>query len=493
MKARRVLRESNETLKEGYGFANQREDCKKFETEQGIEVVKEHQVVETSSSWNREKFEKIIDEAIEQREEIPAIVFPRVNRFARNIEAAGYFLGRLRQNGLFVMFALEKLVVNNDASAITVLMFFIHSYQADEDGKIIKHSMLGGRDRLAVEAHQIPNGMVIWPFDYMPKRIYGKIVTGKPSINKERAAWVRKWAERVLEDGYGLADVCRETNKADIKTRRGGKFWPKAIRDIMRSSQLIGEFWWKGKLYLKDESLRILTDEVFEAVQKRLDDNRERRYYNAAKYDYPPLPKMVFHSCGQLMYGVPINEKPYYRCPKCKKSSINAQKLWHDIQRDMKGDLLREERLIPAIRAQFDDIEVIARLEQDIKAKDAEIQKQENAKDVAFRMGMLITNYPVERVQAEIDKTEARIQCLKTERMELEKRWNALKERRLNVEGIRRFCQLVATNIDNLTKNQWENLNQLLKLKIIVYSRNLVKVNLALPPVRESEIEFSRL
>jgi hypothetical protein len=51
----------------------------------------------------------------------------------------------------------------------------------------------------------------------------------------------------------------------------------------------------------------------------------------------------------------------------------------------------------------------------------------------------------------------------------------------------------VARNIDNLTKNQWENINRLLKLKIIVYSTNLAKVHLALPPVRESQIEFSRL
>ncbi len=65
LKARRVLRESNETLKEGYGFDNQRDDCLKFEAEHGLEVVKEDNLVETSSSWNREKFQKIIDEAIQ--------------------------------------------------------------------------------------------------------------------------------------------------------------------------------------------------------------------------------------------------------------------------------------------------------------------------------------------------------------------------------------------------------------------------------------------
>jgi len=40
MKARIVLRESNEALREGYGFANQREDCTVFATTSGLDVVK---------------------------------------------------------------------------------------------------------------------------------------------------------------------------------------------------------------------------------------------------------------------------------------------------------------------------------------------------------------------------------------------------------------------------------------------------------------------
>ena len=59
MKARIVLRESNETLKEGHGFANQREDCLAFATTSGLEVVKEHQIVESSTMWNRQKFQEV--------------------------------------------------------------------------------------------------------------------------------------------------------------------------------------------------------------------------------------------------------------------------------------------------------------------------------------------------------------------------------------------------------------------------------------------------
>ncbi|MFH1032214.1 MAG: recombinase family protein [Chloroflexota bacterium] len=496
MKARRVLRESDETLKEGYGFANQRDDCVKFENELSLEIVKEHLLVESSSTWDREKFDKIISEAIQERVDVPAIEFPRVDRFARNLEAAGYYLGLLRQNGLVVMFSQEHLVVNNEKSSMTVLIFFIHSFKADQDGKQIRHNLLGGRDRLATEGQEVPNGMVMWPFDYVPKRIYGKISSGKPIINKDRAAWVKKWVGWIREEGLGLTEIQRRMRESSASTRRGRKLSLKAIRDILRSKQLIGKFEWKGKEYLNSENLRILTDEEFQVVQKILDDNSERSFYNATKFDYPPLRKMVFHRCGQLMYRVSSKGKRYYRCPNCKGSYIDAQELWDHIQREIKGGLLTEERLIPAIREQFNNKDTSARLEQEIKAKANEIQKWDYAKDAAFRMGMTLKNYSENKVQKEIDKAEENMQRLKVEKADLDKKLNTLTGQKLNEEGIRRLCQLLAKNIDSLTKNQWEVLNKLIKLRVTVYNKRLVNVNVSLPPARDmsvTEIEFSRL
>ena len=502
MKARTVLRESNETLKEGYGFANQREDCLAFAPKLGLEVVQEHQIVERSTVWNRQKFQEVVDEAVRHRCEVPAIVFPRVDRFARNLEAAGYYLGCLRQNGLVVMFAQEALVVDNEASTMQVLMFFIHSFKADQDAKQIARNTARGRNKLAEIAKEVPNGMVIWPFDYLSKRIYGTLVTGKPSVNGERSTWVGKWVDWILDEGVGVSEVCRRMNKTDVSPPRQSRRWNGAARewqrscitDILRSRQLLGEFSWRGQIYLKDDSLQILSDERFEALQKRLDENRERSYYNAAKYDYPPLRKVVFHSCGHLMYGIPASGIPYYRCPKCKKEWVNAKKLWANIERGIRDALLREDRIIPAIRKQFDSKETIKNLEQEIKVKAHEIEGWEDAKDNAFRMGMEVRHYPPERVQEQIDRAEEKIQRLQAEKAELERRLATVRQQILNEEGIRRFCRLAANNLDNLTKDQWEMLLRLLKLRVTVRSKELITVNVALPPVKDvAEIELSRL
>jgi len=505
-KARRILRESQESLTEGFGFEIQRDNCFRFEGTHELTVVKEHTLVESSTTWERSKFEEVVGEAIREVREVPWVVLPRIDRFARNIEAAAYYLGLLRKNGVRIAFAQENMVIDDSSqpdAPMKVMMFFMHGFKADQDGRQIKHNTAGGQDKLAQIAKEVPNGMVIWPFDYLSKRIYGKMVTGKPAINSERVSWVRKWVDWILDEGVSISEICRRMNQVPVPTPRQGRQWKGAagewhrsnVTDILRSRQLLGEFSWRGEIYLKDDSLRILSDERFEALQKRMNENRERSYYNAAKYDYPPLRKLVFCSCGHLMYGIPASGVPYYRCPKCKRQWINARRLWSDIQGKIREELLTEERVIPAVRKQFDSRETIERLEHEIKLKDSEVEKWEDAKDRAFRMGMELRNYSTDSVQKQINFAEGKIQTFTAEKNELERRLATVKQQILNEEGIRRFCRLAANNLDNLTKDQWEMLLRLLRLRITVHSKELITVNVALPPVVKdaTKIELSRL
>ena len=173
LKARRILRESNETLREGYGFANQREDCLKFEQAHGIEVVKEHESVESSTTWKRDRLDEIIKQAITEKDETPCIIFPRVDRHARKLAATTYYTGLLLRQGLTVGFAQQNLLIDDKSSAMDFLMLCLHGFKAEEDALQIRHNLSGGRDKLAKEAHEVPNGMVLFPYDYMSKRLYG--------------------------------------------------------------------------------------------------------------------------------------------------------------------------------------------------------------------------------------------------------------------------------------------------------------------------------
>jgi DNA invertase Pin-like site-specific DNA recombinase len=496
-RSRRVLRESAETLRDGFGFTNQRDQCIDFEAKHNLVMVKEHQLVESSSTWNRDKFEAIINEAIAQKDEVPWIVFPRVDRFARNLEAAGYYLGELRRNEIKVGFAEEDLIVDNEASVMSVLMFFVHSFKADQDGRQIKSNMLSGRDRLATERQELPTGMVIWPFDYRAKRLYGKLVTGRPTVNEERAGWVRKWVDWLLNNGIGILEICRRMEQAQIPAPRGGYKWsPATIRRILVSRELIGEFYWKGQLIYREQTNTILAEEQFDALQRRLKEIRQNSYYNAAKLDYPPLRGMVYCQCGRKMVGVPIHGYPYYRCSICRKPLVNANYLWQKIEGKTKAGLLRDDRLIPALKAQFDNTKKIAKLKRELDEKEKAIGGWKEARDKAFRLA-LVTNYPEDELQKRLVEIDCAKDMAINEKQQIESQLHVLRERLIDEQGVSRFCQFVAENIENLSKEQWRMLLETMNLRITVYGSGLITVNIALPslpPVKcEVKNDFSRL
>jgi len=493
VKSRRVLRESAETLREGFGFDNQRDKCIEFEKKHNLLVVKEHPLVESSSTWRRDKFETIINEAIAEQNEIPYIVFPRVDRFARNLEAAGYYLGMLRRNGLKLGFAEEDLVVDSEVSTMSLLMVFVHSFKADQDGKQIKSNMLGGRDKLGTEGHQLPNGMATWPFDYTPKRIYGKMTSGRPTLNSNRASWVRKWAQWMLNDGVSQLEVCRRMEEAGIPAPRGGRKWSSAtINRILRSKSLIGEFYWKGELIYTEEGETVLTREQFDALQRHMDVVSANSYYNAAKLDYPPLRGMVFCHCGRRMGACPNHGVGYYRCLVCRKPLINAQQLWGEIKREIEGGLLREDRIIPALTAQVDKGNLIAQKEQQLKELGERVRFFNNKWDALYRLAS--PDYPMDRFKKREQEITDALDKANKEKAQVEQELSTLRQRKLDEEGIVRFCRLVATNLKNLTKPQWQMMLEMLKLKITIYDKDMITINVALPAVREeTKNEFSRL
>jgi hypothetical protein len=148
-----------------------------FEGTRGLTVAKEHTLVESATTWERSKFDEVVREAIREAGEISWVVFPRIDRFARNIEAAAYYLGLLRKHSVRIAFAQENIAIDDSSqpdAPMNVLMFFLHGFKDDTDARQIRYNTREGHNKLAEIAKEVPNGMVIWPFDYLPKRIYGK-------------------------------------------------------------------------------------------------------------------------------------------------------------------------------------------------------------------------------------------------------------------------------------------------------------------------------
>ncbi len=85
---------------------------------------------------------------------------------------------------------------------------------------------MAAKRRRAKDDNMMPTGGHKWAFDYHPFRKRGpfpkEIDSGRYACNEERAAWIRKCADWLLDEGASLNECCRRLNEKEVLTPKGG-------------------------------------------------------------------------------------------------------------------------------------------------------------------------------------------------------------------------------------------------------------------------------
>ena len=503
-----IIRVSEEDQLKGYGPDVQADEVRAYLVEAGLTEVTQRVIQEESTTWNRPQFEVILDEAIglKHRGELEAVVFPRTDRLARKWDAFGYYIGMLRREGLEVHFAREKTVAPDDPMQATML--FLYGAKAHADADTIRANTSRGRRMRAERDHMMPTGRSKFAHDYHPyRRDWGQVPdanSGRYTVNTERAAWVKRWADWLLVDGmsgnkiakmmkhpHGIP-ISRSTivsNLSDpILVGKVYAYKTKATVDIAGKRKTINVPEKEWLLVYEDESLRILSDEQFYALRNRFRQNQQNSSRHT-KHWYPPLRSLVFCSCGRRMAGTTLwkgqQRLPYYRCLKCHRY-IKAIPLWEEIKAGMQKRLLEPERLIPAIKGQLDSGQSIIRLEEEIKSNRQRLDLLDHAEQKALRLHLHLPDYPEEKLQAECRRIAEQQEQLGKEIANLERQLAELRQAMVDDEGLRRFCEIATRNMDALDDSQWRLLLETMRLTVLVDDSG-VTVNVAVPTVNDEK------
>jgi len=311
---------------------------------------------------------------------------------------------------------------------------------------------------------------------------------------------VRKWADWILVDGVSISKCCqRILNDLGIRIHRS------TVADVLSDPALIGKFYSyttevvrdatgrKRKidvdekdwlLVYEDPSQAILTQEQFYALRERFQRNRENSPRNT-RYYYPPLKSLIFHSCGRRMVGVYRSGSPWYRCLPCRVW-IKAMPLWEEIREGLRGILLQPERLIPAVKAQIDSGQSMQRLEEELSHNKRLMGVLEQAEQKALRLHLYLDNYPVGKLEAELSRIEGQQEQLIQERNRIEQQIRDLRRAIVNEEGVKRFCEIVASNLDNIDESRWRLLLEAMNLRVLVSDKTTV-VKVTVPAAKKGE------
>jgi hypothetical protein len=458
----------------------------------GLEVSEELKRViqEPATGWDRDRFQEAVREGLRYYHEgkITALLFPRVDRETRFVFGSFPLLCEVIRAGLEVYFARDLFRLD-PFDTDSVQKYMNKAIQAQAYTEEWTKTSADAKRKRAENDHMMPTGRSKWAYDYHPYRKDSghkpDAHSGKYTVNKERVKWVKRWADWLLIDGISIIRIAKiMRDKYSIPISRS------TIADILSDDIVVGKVYaYKTKtvvdaagrrrtvntpknkwlLVYEDDSLRILTDQQFHALKEKFKLNCQNSSRHTRHW-YPPLRSIIFCVCGRRMAGITLGGvigKTYYRCLKCRRY-IKAVPLWEEIKSGVKKRLLQPELLIPAIKAQLDSGKSIARLEEDLRLNQQRLDILKQAEIKALRLYLYTPDDSVEMLNEETRRMAEQRQRLECEGRSLEGQLTELKQAMVDEEGLRRFCDIAARNLDSLDDGQWRILLETMKLRVLV-------------------------
>lgn len=275
----------------------------------------------------------------------------------------------------------------------------------------------------------------------------GKHTGGTPAlgyrVENERLVVDEKEAETVrlifglYAAGHGYMDIIRELNRRGLKTKRGNAFGKNSVHDLLKNEKYVGRALFGGKPIgyngsrnshatrsggLETECPAIVSQELFDAVQKKLSQNRKSPGRSVVKMDQPLKGKVFCGDCGSAMticYVTPpkTHERyAYYKCAakkrglSCPSKMIRKDELEDMVSTavlDMLGNPAAKENLLEVLRKQRDEITLTSAPRLDaLKSELSTLQKKIKNSVAAIMDGLSSPELIAQTNAAEARKAE---------------------------------------------------------------------------------------
>lgn len=232
-----------------------------------------------TNSEHRDGFKHMIRDA--EKRKFDLIYVKSISRFARNVGDCQRYVDKLRELDIVVIFEREKIRTDDPTSNFALAL--IGAVSQDESHSISKNVQMGYRHRFSQGEFRLGNNRVL---GYDTDEITRKLV---PNEN----AWIVKEIFERFINGESMNGIATTMNEKGARTLRGKPFTMPAVRYILTNETYVGDKHLQKKApldyithkpdpnetapdyYLTDDHDAIVTREVWEAAQKRIEQVAE--------------------------------------------------------------------------------------------------------------------------------------------------------------------------------------------------------------------------
>lgn len=282
--------------------------CTQFAKQHGMTIVEIYaDRALTGKTDARPEFQRMIKDS--SKKNFEAVLCYAVDRFARNREDSAIYKSRLKKNGVKVFYATSPLNDTPESILMEAVMEGLAEYYSENLARSIKRGLVENSLECKVIGGTTPLGYRI-----------GK--DHKYEIEPVGAKLVQMIYE-LYADGHTTKEICDILNGMGVKSSRGAAFNKNSLRVILKNRKYIGEYSAMGNT-VPNGIPRIISDELFERVQSRVEVVTRSKGHTKAKEDYLLTTKLFCGQCGQPMIGESGTSKSgtmhyYYKCAGRKK------------------------------------------------------------------------------------------------------------------------------------------------------------------------------
>lgn len=211
----------------------------------------------------------------------------KLDRFARNREDSMVARIRLRKNGCRVESAKENISKNPEGIILESVLEGINEYYSEE----LRQKVMRGNRESAMKGQTLGG---VTPFGYKTEN--KRLVPDPMTAPVVQEIFTRYAA------GDRLVSIARDLNQRGYRTTKGHPFGKSSFKTIFRNTRYIGVYKYMD-ITKEDPSLRIVSDEQWEAVQSKLSDTASAPGRGKARNPYLLSGKLFCGHCGVPMVG----------------------------------------------------------------------------------------------------------------------------------------------------------------------------------------------
>ncbi|HHV99993.1 MAG TPA: recombinase family protein [Clostridiaceae bacterium] len=298
-----------------YSSDNQREESieaqlraiREYCVRNGIQLVKMYtDEARSATTDDRPGFLQMIKDS--EMGLFSAVIVHKLDRFSRDRYDSAFYKRQLKKNGVRLISVLENL----DDSPESIILESVLEGMAEYYSRNLAREIMKGMKETALQCRHT-GGKPPLGYDVAEDKTY--------KINEHEARIVKLIFE-MYASGKGYGDIIHKLNQEGYRTQTGRPFGKNSLHEILRNEKYRGVYIYNRsvskqagkrnhhKSKSEDEIIkieggipRIIDDETWEAVQKRMSKNKKSPASNKAKEIYLLSGLIYCGKCGGAMVG----------------------------------------------------------------------------------------------------------------------------------------------------------------------------------------------